>query len=103
MHNTIRDIGYVLITTGVIYNLIAAAAVVRFSNASTRLIVSTKAIAFGTLLVIIGAVAVCGWSAIGLKALVCLVFAIVTTPVEAHALLRAWHKVNGDKADTKEY
>ncbi|MGA2090450.1 MAG: monovalent cation/H(+) antiporter subunit G [Endomicrobiales bacterium] len=101
MHSVIKDIGYILITGGVIYNLIAAIAVIRFSHASMRLVVSTKAMAFATLLIISGVVALCGWSSISVKALLCLLFVLVTTPVEAHALLRAWHKTQREKNESQ--
>lgn len=102
MHNLIRDFGYILITSGVLFNLAAAIAVVRFSKAPARLVASTKALAFGTLLIIAGAFVLNGWTAIGVKSLVCLFFAIVTAPVEAHALLRAWHKIQGGKTNAPE-
>ncbi|MCX5778032.1 MAG: monovalent cation/H(+) antiporter subunit G [Elusimicrobia bacterium] len=92
MHNIFHIAGYVLITVGVVYNLIAAIAVMRYSSPLSRLIASTKALAFGTVLVIGGAIVINGWSAMGVKSLLCLIFAVVTAPVEAHALLRSWYK-----------
>lgn len=92
MHDIIHMLGYILITVGVLFNVAAACALLRCAAASARLAVSTKALAVGTLAIIAGVVVLSGWSAVGVKGLVCLGFVIITAPVEFHALLRVIHK-----------
>lgn len=104
MHDIVRMIGYFLITIGVLFNVAAAFALLRLAGASARLAVSTKALAVGTLAIIAGGVVLSGWSAVGVKGLVCLFFVIITAPVEFHALLRVVYKkpVDDDHIDGQE-
>lgn len=100
MHDIVRSLGYLLVTIGVLFNVAAACALLRYAGASARLAVSTKALAVGTLAIIAGGVVLSGWSAVGVKGLVCLGFVIITAPVEFHALLRVIYKKPVDDEHT---
>jgi len=82
-------IGYVFITLGVFLNLIAALSLLRFPDVFSRLFGSTKGITLGTLSLLFGVFLIHGFTNIGIKALLCLVFILLTSPVETHVMLRA--------------
>ena len=85
-------VGYGFITIGVLCNLLAALALLRFSDVYVRLLTSTKCITFGTLSILFGVFVIHGFGGIGVKALLCLVFVLLTSPIETHVLLRAARK-----------
>ncbi len=104
MTNYFVLIGYGFITLGVFLNLIAALSLLRFPDVFSRLFASTKGVTFGTLSILFGVFLIHGFSNIGIKALLCLVFIILTSPVETHAMLRASAKalVKMWEGNTKE-
>ena len=88
----IEYIGYFFVSAGVVFNLFGAFALVRFPDVYTRLLSSTKCVTLGTASILLGIFIVTGFTAAGLKALACMLFLLLTSPVEAHALLRAAHR-----------
>ena len=85
----------VLITVGVVFDLLGCVGLIRLPDVYTRLQASTKAVTLGTCLILIG-VAVwafgSGRPATGVKALICAVFVLITSPTAAHALARGAYK-----------
>jgi multicomponent Na+:H+ antiporter subunit G len=87
----IKYIAYTLVSGGVLFNLVAVIALLRFPDVYTRLSCSTKCITIGVSLILIGVLVMHGWSAAGIKAVICLLFFLITSPVEAHVISKAAH------------
>jgi len=85
-------IGKIFIVVGVIFNLLGCLGLLRFPDYYTRLQASTKSVTLGTCGILLGVFFTSGWSEAGIKAILCIVFLLLTTPVSAHALARAAHK-----------
>jgi multicomponent Na+:H+ antiporter subunit G len=92
MTNSLIYLAYAFITLGVILNLLASLALLRFPDVYTRLLSSTKCITFGTLSILFGVFIIHGFTAIGVKSLLCLIFILLTSPIETNVLLRAAKK-----------
>ena len=89
MTSYIAYIGYGFISLGVLLNLLAALSLLRFPDVFTRLLSSTKGITFGTLSILFGVFLAHGFNAVGVKALLCLAFILLTSPIETQVMLRA--------------
>ena len=89
MNNTI---GTILIVVGLIFDFFGCLGLIRFPDVYSRLQASTKCITLGTCGILLGLVCFKGLNATGIKALLCLVFIILTAPVSAHALARAAYR-----------
>lgn len=86
-------ISFGLMLLGTLFVLLAAVGVVRMPDVYCRLSATSKAVPFGTGLLLAGAaLAMDGW-AFALQALAITVFMALTSPVVAHALGRAAHGV----------
>ena len=86
-----RVAGEVLIVVGTVFNIIGCIGIVRLPDIYNRLQAGTKCVTLGTCLVLLGTMLMAGSTAIALKALVCMVFVLVTSPTAAHALARGAH------------
>lgn len=87
-----ETIGAILITTGLAFDFFGCLGLIRFPDVYTRLQASAKCITLGTCGILLGLVCFKGFTATGIKALLCLVFIILTAPVSAHALARAAYR-----------
>ncbi len=85
--------GAVIIAIGVVFDLFGCIGLVRLPDIYNRVQAATKCVTFGTCLVLLGVVVVSGGQgiALGVKAIVCAVFVLLTSPTAAHALARAAH------------
>lgn len=102
----INIIGMVLIGIGILFDLVGCLGLVRMPDVYNRLQASTKCVAFGTCCILFGAFLMMGFTAGGIKALVCIVFIAITAPVSAHALSRGARKSGiklWDKSVCDEY
>ena len=97
MTSYVEYIAFGFITLGVLLDLLAAVALLRFPDVYTRLLGSTKGITFGTLSILFGVFLIHGFTAVGVKALLCLVFVMLTSPIETQVLLRAARKAQEKK------
>jgi multicomponent Na+:H+ antiporter subunit G len=86
------SIGLVLIGIGLFFDLIGCIGLVRMPDLYNRLQASTKCVTFGTCSILAGVFVMTGLSAVGIKALLCMLFVALTAPVAAHALARAAHR-----------
>ena len=84
-------IGMIFIVTGVIFDLFGCLGLVRLPDVYNRLQAATKCVTLGTCGIMFGAFIIHGISAAGIKALLCIIFVILTSPTAAHALSRASH------------
>jgi multicomponent Na+:H+ antiporter subunit G len=84
--------GIVCIAVGLLFDLLGCIGLVRMPDIYNRLQASTKCVTFGTCSIMFGTFLMVGFNATGVKALLCIVFVVLTAPVSAHALSRAAHK-----------
>jgi multicomponent Na+:H+ antiporter subunit G len=84
--------GMVFIGIGLLFDLLGCLGLVRMPDVYNRLQASTKCVTFGTCSIMFGAFLMQGFTAAGIKALLCMGFIALTAPVSAHALARAAHR-----------
>lgn len=87
-----EHIGGVIILIGVIFDFFGCIGLIRFPDVYNRLQASAKCVTLGTCGILLGLVIYKGLSAAGVKALLCLIFIILTAPVSAHALARGAYR-----------
>ena len=83
--------GLMLIGIGLAFNLLGCVGLIRFPDIYNRLQAATKCVTLGTCLVLFGVMLIAGCGATAAKALLCLVFVLITSPTAAHALARGAH------------
>ena len=88
----INIIGMVFISIGLFFDFVGCLGLVRLPDVYNRLQASTKCITLGTCSILFGSFLILGFTGGGIKALLCLLFLVLTSPVSAHALARASHK-----------
>lgn len=83
-----------LIVIGLAFDLLGAIGLIRLPDVYNRLQAATKCVTFGTTAILVG-VAVHSFhvdlNALGVKALICAIFILLTSPVAAHAIARGAH------------
>lgn len=86
----------VLIAMGLAFDLLGCIGLVRLPDLYTRLQAATKCVTLGTCLILLGAlVGSIGTATAGAtitKAVLCIVFVLITSPTAAHALARGAYK-----------
>ena len=85
-------VAYVLMASGLAFDLVGCIGLVRLPDVYNRLQAGTKCVTLGTFLLLLGVVAWCGLDAMGWKALLCIWFVAMTSPTAAHAIARAAHR-----------
>lgn len=88
----IDRIGYALIVIGLFFDFFGCVGLIRFPDVYNRLQASAKSVTLGTCGILFGVFVIKGFSATGIKALMCMVFIMLTAPVSAHALARGAYK-----------
>ncbi len=86
-----ETIGTIFIIVGLAFNFFGCLGLIRLPDVYNRLQASTKSITLGTCGILFGIFLFRGFSATGIKSILCLTFIILTAPVSAHALARAAH------------
>jgi multicomponent Na+:H+ antiporter subunit G len=81
-------IAKVLILVGVLFDLLGAIGLVRLPDVYNRIQAATKCVTLGTCMILLGTFVWAGLGALGIKALICAGFVLLTSPVGAHALAR---------------
>ena len=77
---------------GVAFNIFGCIGLIRLPDIYNRLQASTKCVTFGTIFLLIGVLVYFGFTAVGIKAILCLFFILITSPTAAHAIARgAYH------------
>ena len=92
-------IGLVLITIGVLFDLLGCIGLVRLPDVYNRIQASTKCVVLGTTLSLLGAMVWLGTMAALFKGLLCILFLTITSATAAHALARAAHRSGVPLAD----
>ena len=85
-------IGLIFIGVGLAFDVFGCLGLVRLPDVYNRLQAATKCVTLGTCSILLGTFIVVGWTAAGLKALMCIVFLVLTAPVAAHAISRGAHR-----------
>jgi multicomponent Na+:H+ antiporter subunit G len=85
-------IGLGFITVGLAFDVLGCLGLVRLPNIYNRLQAATKSVTLGTCSILFGAFLITGFSAAGIKMLLCIAFLLLTSPVAAHAIARGAHK-----------
>jgi len=81
-----------LVLAGAVFSLIAAIGVLRLPDLYTRLHAASKAGAIGAGLIFLAVAVVCLDAAVILRALLGIVFLLLSTPLSAHLLARAAYR-----------
>jgi multicomponent Na+:H+ antiporter subunit G len=84
-----ENIGYLFMLVGIIFDAIGCIGLIRLPDLYNRLQASLKCVAMGTSLILIGTMIIAGFSPVGAKAFLCLVFILIISPTTEHALARA--------------
>lgn len=84
--------GVIFVFIGIIFDFFGCLGLVRLPDIYNRLQASTKCVTLGTVSILFGLFLMRGFSATGIKAILCIIFVILTAPVSAHALARAAHR-----------
>ena len=87
-----EQIGYIIIGIGVAFDLFGTIGLVRLPDVYNRLQAATKCVTLGTCLILIGAAVCAGTGEMIARAVLCVIFVLLTSPVGAHALARGAHK-----------
>jgi multicomponent Na+:H+ antiporter subunit G len=87
-----ETIGIIFIVIGLAFDFFGCLGLIRLPDIYNRLQASTKCVTLGTCSILFGLFLFKGFSASGIKALLCILFIILTAPVSAHALSRGAHK-----------
>ena len=86
-----ETIGIVIISVGVVFDIFGCIGLARLPDIYNRLQGATKCVTLGTCLILLGVMVHSG-GAMGIKALLCAVFILLTSPTGAHALARGAHR-----------
>jgi multicomponent Na+:H+ antiporter subunit G len=81
-------IGMGLIIIGLVFDFFGCLGLVRMPDVYNRLQAATKCVTLGTCTIMLGVFAISGFNAVGIKALLCGLFLLLTSPTAAHALSR---------------
>ncbi|MEO0079765.1 MAG: monovalent cation/H(+) antiporter subunit G [candidate division WOR-3 bacterium] len=84
----ISVLGSIAIGIGVGFTLLGCVGLVRFPDLYNRMQAATKCVTFGVCGTMLGIFLRSGFTALGVKALICALFVLITMPVAAHALAR---------------
>lgn len=84
-------ISYIFIFIGLGFNVIGCLGLVRFPDMYSRIQATTKCVTFGTCCILAGTIIKEGLTGGGIKALLCIVFLLLTAPAAGHALCKGAH------------
>ena len=85
-------IGLIFIVIGLAFDFFGCLGLVRFPDVYNRLHSSIKCVTLGTSSILFALFLYKGFTASGIKALLCILFLLLTAPVSAHVLSRSAHK-----------
>lgn len=85
-------IGLIFISIGLAFDVFGCLGLVRLPDVYNRLQAATKSVTLGTCSILFGTFLIVGFTAAGVKALMCMLFLLLTAPVAAHAVARGAHR-----------
>ena len=77
---------------GVAFTFFGCLGLLRLPDVYNRLQAATKCVTFGMIFMIAAVVIRSGFGSLGVKAILCLVFILLTSPTAAHAISRGAHR-----------
>jgi multicomponent Na+:H+ antiporter subunit G len=80
------------IVVGIAFDMFGCLGLIRMPDIYNRLQTSTKCVTLGTCSILFAVFIKFGFTAAGVKALLCILFLLLTAPVSAHALARGTHR-----------
>ena len=89
---TTETFGIIIMAVGVFFDLFGCIGLVRLPDVYNRLQAATKCVTLGTCLILFGLIFIMGIGPAGLRAVLCALFILFTSPVAAHALAKAAYK-----------
>jgi len=84
-------LGIALIVIGTAFDALGCLGLLRMPDVYNRLQAATKCVTLGTCSILLGAALILG-GAMGVKAFLCMIFVLISSPVSAHALARGAHR-----------
>ena len=87
-----ETVGIILFGIGVAFNVFGCLGLLRLPDVYNRLQASTKCVTFGTMFLLIGVAVYFGLTAVGIKAILCLFFILITSPTAAHAISKGAYR-----------
>ncbi len=84
--------GLIFVVIGLVFDFFGCLGLVRFPDVYNRLHSSIKCVTLGTSSILFGLFLYKGFTACGIKALLCILFLMLTAPVSAHVLARSAHR-----------
>ena len=88
----LTGLGLIFVGAGLAFDLFGCLGLVRLPDVYNRLQAATKCVTMGTCSILFGTFLIVGFQAQGVKALLCIVFLLLTSPVAAHAIARGAHR-----------
>ena len=85
-------LGLIFISIGLGFDLFGCLGLVRLPDVYNRLQAATKCVTLGTCSILFGTFLIVGFTSAGMKALLCIIFLMLTSPVAAHAISRGAHR-----------
>ena len=85
-------LGMVFIVVGLGFDFFGCLGLIRLPDLYNRLQAATKCVTLGTCSILFGLFLFKGFTAAGIKAILCIIFVLLTSPVAAHALARGAYK-----------
>ncbi|MCX5725777.1 MAG: monovalent cation/H(+) antiporter subunit G [Candidatus Saganbacteria bacterium] len=86
-----ETIGIILMVIGMAFNIIGCVGLLRLPDAYNRLQAASKCVTLGTCSILLSVAFFFGLSSLGVKALLCMFFILLTSPAAAHAIARGAH------------
>lgn len=99
MIDVLRIIAAFGVVAGALFGLLAAVGVVRFPDLYTRLHAASKAGAVGAGLILLALAVISLDAAVIVRAIIAILFVLLTTPISAHLLARAGYMSGVKLAD----
>jgi len=84
--------GFIFVGIGLAFDLMGCIGLVRLPDVYLRLQAGTKCVTLGTCSILFGTFLIVGWTPGGIKAILCMIFIILTNAVSAHAIARSAHR-----------
>jgi multicomponent Na+:H+ antiporter subunit G len=85
-------IGMVFVIIGLVFDIFGCIGLIRLPDVYNRLQATTKCVTLGTCSILLGTLFLKGFGPTGVKAILAIIFLLLTSPVAAHALARGAHK-----------
>jgi multicomponent Na+:H+ antiporter subunit G len=82
---------WIFISIGLAFDFFGCLGLMRFPDFYNRLQAATKGVTLGTCSIMLAIFIKVGFTSLGIKAILCAIFLLLTSPVAAHALARGAH------------